>query len=436
MLAAALGIAAATAHAGVPELSDRVDRACQGVKLSENAQRASPRATQCQTAKQNAKKAKTDIVLISVYSAVAAVCLTECITEKYGADTNACMITNLSAMGGELALGLVMGQEFTEILMGLATSAVPLLLSAATSAGSSGSDSSDKSDNGSCITAGMSVLKAAMKGKNLRDEKKHIETALREIEKLKSGSNQRAIDVGDGEASEVAQGGPSNPGALTRSGGSNAPQDAATDDPVDRACSSAVSGGGNGPTLSCALAQDPSLSSQLSNPAFHELLNKTSGTDLGGLAGRGLENAQAGFAASAGNGLSAKGMGAFGDVIAKHEGNVPAGSSTVFAESGPRAGGGGGMGGAGGGAGDSGNDDMSAQLAALTQQMMGAMNPEGAGAVPTNPGISQVVFAMRSSGPSTLSENPRLSLFDRVTVRYGLEAKRITEINRSNAGGP
>ena len=345
-----------------------------------------------------------DYILAGVWTGVAGVCAASC----FGAlpDGGLCMKTTIGATIGDA----IKTKEFAGALATLAPQVMALQQSTQKGVEEAAENAAKKQkgrDWTSCLSAAMAARQVYSKYQSIKSANETSDAAQKSIEKLRGsgpGIEGTPIASGSGGSQSGASGG------SERSSGNGGVISA--EKAIQAKCAAAKASGNVEQIMECAAASDSHLPSFVKDPKFQDEFKLASGMSLPELINRGAPPAQ-GLAMSMGGTLTtdtAKGL-----VAAIQEfGDGTDGTSGVYA-------GGGGGGGSGGGSGESAPD-----FGALMQGMLGKLGPQGQATAQR--GVNDLAFGQKNRAPASASaEDPRISIFDRVTSRYFVVSKRVMQ---------
>ena len=289
----------------------------------------------------------------------------------------------------------------------------------------------------SCYTAAFAAVQTFGKTKSISQYETTSITSAREVKNLvigiaeasklyKNGSTQPNPNYGINSVSGASAmqlntaAGSGFRGIIAGSAGLS--QSAA----LAEVCDSGVNGGNSADLIRCATTADTSLLPEVKDPEFLKTFEKLAGTSLGDFTRRGLGSdsgtlAKAWSAASGNPGTESmlsqglKDAQAALDADGGRSGLQNEGTALATYHS---AGGAGGL-----GSGEA-ADPLAASLSGFLDQLQG-----GTGDLKRDPAsVTTLDFArtqMSQRNPSAVVEDPRISLFDRVTVRYSNVSERL-----------
>lgn len=372
----------------------------------------------CQAAKSASDGADADSALWKVWAAVGVVCTYACVASFVGGPTSQYLCMGVSLAGG--VTDAIVTKNFTSAMMAVGGVAAGFAVNSAVNGGKEVAKEGVKEapkkqdkDIGACLNAAMAALQAFMKYKSMQDSESTEQTNLASAKGLQAPTGTTA----DGAASyQAATGGGVGTSGTSGNGGvangNIAGSSTLVGNTSNSSCAGLRSGSSSGSAIvQCATASDTTLPGFVNGSKFPEEFQKDSGKSLASfLAGNGPPGPQMTGAST--NGMSASQSATIAsaiDGVAQSVGNSE--YAAVYA----------GSGGGGGGAGEDGGSDM----AALAQSLMDQMNPNGKKKEAASTGVSAVIFANRSRTPTAVTEDRKLSIFDRVSYRYYYVGRRI-----------
>ncbi len=290
---------------------------------------------------------------------------------------------------------------------------------------------------GACFTAAFAAVQTVGKTKSISEYETTSITSAREVKKL-------VIDLA--EASKLVQNGITQPfsnyGMNSVSGSSAMQLNTAAGSgfrgviagsaglsqsaSLAEVCDSGVNGGNSTDLIRCATTADTSLLPEVKDPEFLKTFEKLAGTSLGDFTRRGL-GADSGtlakaWGAASGNpgaeSILSQGLKDAQAALDKDSGRSGLQNEGTALATYHSAGGTAGLGSS------EGADPLAASLNGLLDQLQGDK-----GASERDPAsVTTLDFArtqMSQRNPSAVVEDPRISLFDRVTVRYSTVSERL-----------
>ena len=365
----------------------------------------------CQAAQSAQDGADADSALWKVWAAVGVVCTYACVASFVGGPTSQYLCMGASLAGG--VTDAVVSKNFTSAMMSIAGVGVGYAANQAMNSSSEAGKKATEKDVGACLNAAMAALQAFMKYKSMQGQQDAVQSNLASAKAVQSSaaSTQAAAD----SAYQPGQNGTGDNGTGANSG-TNA-NNGLANNPTGTSSSakSSCSGGGTsgGAIMQCAVASDKTLPGFITDPKFTQEFQKDSGKSLSSfLGGNGPPGGLMAQASSNGldAGNSAKMMAAM-DAVGSSVGSFDYSAGSGYA-------GGGGGGGSGGGEAE---PDMAAMMAGLMDQL----NPNGKKKEDSNQGLREVIFANQSRTPAAVTEDRKLSIFDRITYRYYYVGRRL-----------
>ena len=151
----------------------------------------------------------------------------------------------------------------------------------------------------------------------------------------------------------------------------------------------------------CAVAMDPNLPRDIASPRFADDFKTGTGMNLGDFLNSNKSVGDS-IVASASGGLTPEGVGKLRAAVQTIEQGLNINVSSSAYQGGGRA-----------TASQGGTDEFSALMGGFLQQF----GPKGTAEDP-NRGLKEVIYANQTRNISAIPQDPKLSLFDRITYRY------------------
>ncbi len=380
----------------------------------------------CDAAKLARQNRNSNRDVSGAWSGVAIVCGAACVSPIIG--NGVCYGGALGATVFESSKAQE-AQDLGKQLMSYA----PMMMSAGSGGGIKGLGGK-KTDGGTCLAAAYAVIQSSAKRKAAGELQKTYETSLAQAAALTGSPVQTTVAMGG--ASQVAQSygslTESNPSGGSLGGLGTTGSVGALDSGGVIASGSVNQGSGDlcsksgdaatlGDSTACARASDKSLPKFYGSDAFYKEVAKATGNSprslygAGGLSpqsiAQGISNGGAGSSGSGSgsSGLSASGLKGLSATLANAMDAATYGgqdSSSTYAR-------------ARGGSPSQASDDHS-ENSGLEKLMEGLLGKDGAGKDgKTQSAVSQIEFMNQNRSPAAIAEDRRISIFDRVSFRYG-----------------
>ncbi|MCM2279574.1 MAG: hypothetical protein NDJ89_15975 [Oligoflexia bacterium] len=365
-------------------------------------QGASQTQSYCDAAKASKETADAQKSVAYAYTAAAAVCTYACAAASYdwataGSAQQYCNYTSWGAAGFEA----IKTQEFAGAMMSLGS----YMLTKDSPVAANGAKMVqipvvEKQVAMSCITAGTSALSATMKYSAASDANKAANANLKLAER--TSETRTGVALSGASAGSLSSGaGSGSLGTIGSQSASSAGKTAETS-ATQQACAQGASTGELKATVMCALASDSRLPSSLLDPGFEDALKKATGMSASDFFKSVDQNGPTGALSGAlGAGMNAEGKAKLSSLMAGLERRAHA----DLANSGYTGGGGGGS------AAGSGGNDMDKLMANL----MGSLLPQEKA---EDKGPARSLAFNAKNFPPNVTEDRRVSIFERVTARY------------------
>jgi len=365
-------------------------------------------------AKAGARDAK---ILWKIWAATAAVCSYACYQTIAGNPLN-----SLVCAGANTAAGVtdaVMTKNFSSALMAIGTAGVSYVTTRnatdqlkreATARAEAATLATGKTvvaektknakDLGSCMAAATAGMQALGKNKAAGQNQQVYESSMASAEREISSATQNSPNADARPKTGTGGSGASGAGSPLAPIGAN-PESSSS------VCAQAAGEGYQG-VVACAMASDSNLPSFVNSPKLSDDFKRATGQDLADFVKSEDANAASTLSDMMGGGLNSAASGKLAEVIAQLDQALrtdPGVEGTSYAQ--------------GGGSGRApASNEQEPDLSGLMKSMFGGLMPtDGSGKA--RPGVATVIFANQRN-PASLFEDRTISLFDRVTYRYGL----------------
>ena len=264
-------------------------------------------------------------------------------------------------------------------------------------------------DYGACLQAAVAGVQTFLRHQEMTDAQAKVDNEVGTIQSL----NSDTPGVVGGGGISASGGGGGGSGSVVGGGGSIGGNSPSAEHSGGGGAGGNCGGSGSQAIISCAVASDSKLPSFVKDPKFAGELQKASGQTADNF----LKNDNPNSALNAAfNGSTDPALQpALASAIDALQKNTATGvEGTVYAH------------GAGGGGGGSAPPEPS--LDKIVAGMMDQFMPKG-DEKKDDTAESAIEFANKNRSPSSIMEDPTLSLFDRVTYRYGLTINRLEKLD-------
>lgn len=394
-------------------------------------------AEQFQKAADSAEEAaKTHDILWKVWAGVGVICTATCATSLGGATIIGAGTDPWICPGAVIAGSVTdaaMTKEFTTALMGIAGAGVSIAMmpeapvetakvagdvakgvvggaaGGAAKQGVAAPQPKVAKNWGACLNAAMSMVQVFMKRQAMADEKKVAKENRKRADELLNAKDAAAIaaapPVSIPQQSTATAGGSSASG-LSGAGSSRGPSEKSAEGPT-LANSNVCKNTENVSTaIQCAVANDSNLPEFVKNPNFNKNFKRASGIDFGKFLSQDSGSTSQAFQGALG-GTFNKAKGAeFTALIDRYE--------RKFQMMGPVEG----SSYAGGGGGGTRSSDNSEEInpQAIIEGLMGQLLPKEETTQPNH--FDAIEKANRTRSPASVTDDPKISLFERISYRY------------------
>lgn len=394
----------------------------------------------CAAAKGGKTAVPVKSTMVAVHTGVAATCFAAC---AYPAAQAGCTGADLGGSGAEIAadagvaaaLKQDVGKTLSTSLPGAAISVGQKAATGAFSKGSKaaekGSDAAKKNKASACISGALHSAQGIMQGVNIGTDKKNFDKNLTSAENLNSNSNENTLApvAPDVSFNQNSGGGNQALNQSTAQTSFNKLSGTTSTNSTNSSCENAVKNADSVATLTCAAqAGGMNLPPEYSSQKFLDNVKNLTGMSLGEMAQKianGADPAQLMSQALAGtvDGASSQKIAA---LLSKAESDLKSNASSNGSN--PTM-----MASRGSASGATSNSESSSEspdddLAKLMQELMSQVNPADGS---TDPNATAELTpetiefkAYHGRSPASVVDDPKLNIFNRVSIRYLVMAKK------------
>ena len=378
----------------------------------------------CQSAKSAQESVDANSTLWKVWGGVAVVCSSACAASMMGAaitgyDQYVCMGATVVGSGTDA----LVTKNFASALTGIMTAGGSYLINnmnkpaeeAAKEGAKEGTKETAKQqkpqkDWGSCLSAAVATVQAYSKYSSMKSSESSVESNLQSAQQL--ASTATGTDATNTSVLPPATSSGGTAGGTAGASASRATASAAANNNVadPRSCTNFKTTGSYDGFIQCAVANDKTLPSFVGTPQFAKDFQKASGMPVLDFANN-SKNPTRDIAAAMGAKMNSDQSGKLLAALRKVEDHY------MMDEAGVSYAGGGGRGS------HSGGSDPGAEIGEVMGKLMGQFMP-GQGEEKSPSGVNTAAFGngldrKLASSSVDLSQDRTISLFDRVTYRYG-----------------
>ncbi len=371
------------------------------------------------------ESADVNDTLWKVWAGVGAVCTAVCATSLGGSTIVGPATDPWICSGSTLAASITdaaMTKEMTTALMGIVSVGASVAIAPSIPEVKPGQPTPKPPKNwGACIQAATAVIQVFIKRNSMEEQKKAAKENRKYAEQLAAESGSQTVVASTGGSIITTPNGSAGAGVPQPGPNNSGPGLTTVSDPHTKDsklslsnCSNTKGSGDVQQSVFCATSFDKNLPDFVKSPKFKKDFKNVSGKDLKDFlktdSPSGNEGVTSAFGGVLNPSQSSKLTAMLDRFQKRHEGAWGV-EGTAYA-------GGGGGGGASSGP-QKAEVDPSAMIGSLIEQFM----PKDA--VQTGAKLDRVAAANLTRSPASISEDPRLGLFERVSFRYQVVVRRI-----------